>query len=90
MSLTGTIRDAVGRAKVRALTQAVVSGIQPIQNMKVLKKVSSEQDKKNEWAKYWIEEGFKGLEKMLEMTAGKYSYGDEVTMADCVLVPQVR
>jgi len=57
--------------------------------MRVLKKVSSEQEKKNEWAKYWIEEGFKGLEKMLESTAGKYCYGDQVTMADCVLVPQV-
>jgi maleylacetoacetate isomerase len=82
-------KDAIGRAKVRALTQAIVSDIQPIQNMRVLKKVSAEQEKKNEWAKYWIEEGFKGLEKMLETTAGKYCYGDEVTMADCVLVPQV-
>lgn len=29
------------------------------------------------------------LEKVLAKCAGKYSFGDEITMADCCLVPQV-
>jgi maleylacetoacetate isomerase len=29
------------------------------------------------------------LEKMLAKTAGKYCFGDSITLADCVLVPQV-
>jgi hypothetical protein len=37
----------------------ITSDIQPIQNLRVLQKVGEE--KKNEWAQYWIEEGFKGF-----------------------------
>lgn len=43
-----------------------------------------------EWGRYWIERGFQGLEKMVAKTAGKYCVGDEVTLADMCLVPQVR
>jgi hypothetical protein len=37
----------------------ITSDIQPIQNLRVRQKVGEE--KKNEWAVYWIEEGFKGF-----------------------------
>ena len=30
-----------------------------------------------------------GVEKVLEDTAGKFCVGNEITMADCCLVPQV-
>ncbi|XP_041353264.1 maleylacetoacetate isomerase-like isoform X2 [Gigantopelta aegis] len=79
--------DPAGRVKVRSLAEIVNSGIQPLQNLPVLKKVGD--DQKLEWAKYWIERGFKALETSLQETAGKYSFKDEVTMADLCLVPQV-
>ena len=41
------------------------------------------------WGKYWIDHGFKALEKALEETSGKYCVGDTITMADCCLPPQV-
>ncbi|ETO26371.1 maleylacetoacetate isomerase isoform 1, partial [Reticulomyxa filosa] len=44
---------------------------------------------KDEWAKQCIEEGFEALEKLLKECSGKYCVGDSVSMADCVLVPQV-
>lgn len=47
------------RALVRQIVQTIASDTQPIQNLRVLKKVGD--DKKQEWAKYWIEFGFKGL-----------------------------
>jgi len=79
--------DPYHRAKVRQIVECVVSDIQPIQNLRVLKKVGEE--KKSEWAKFWIDVGFQGLEKLLQSTSGKYCWGDTVTLADCVLVPQV-
>ena len=40
--------------------------------------------------RYWIKDRFERLEKMLQPKEGRYSHGDSITMADCVLVPQVR
>jgi len=80
-------KDSYQRALTRQLVEMVVSDMQPIQNMKVLTKIGEE--KKAEWAKYWIDKGFEALEQQLKKTSGKYSLGDEVTLADCVLVPQV-
>ncbi|CAI8001901.1 Maleylacetoacetate isomerase [Geodia barretti] len=79
--------DPHRRQQVRAVSQCVACGIQPIQNLRVLKFVGDE--KKAEWGKHWIELGFNSLEKLLETTAGKYSVGDEVTMADLMVLPQV-
>jgi len=79
--------DAFQRAKVRQVVETVVADIQPLQNLRVLKKVGEE--KKMEWAQHWIDFGFQGLEKVLSKTAGKYCVGDDLTLADCVLVPQV-
>jgi len=75
------------RTKVRQIVQLVCADIQPVQNLRVLKMLGDE--RKTEWAKHWITVGFQGLEKLLEKTAGKYCVGDQVTMADCCLVPQV-
>ena len=76
------------RADVRRLTLLIAADIQPVQNLRVLKKVGAEG--KMEWGHWVIENGFKALERSLETTAGKYCYGDEITMVDLCLVPQVR
>jgi len=80
-------KDPVKRALVRQIVQSVVADIQPVQNLRVLKKVG--EDKKAEWAKYFIEFGFKAIEKTLNTTSGTYCVGDDITMADICLVPQV-
>ncbi|XP_050305850.1 probable maleylacetoacetate isomerase 2 isoform X1 [Anthonomus grandis grandis] len=79
--------DVVKRAKVREICEVIVSGIQPLQNLCVLIHVGEE--KKNEWAKHWINRGFRAVEKLLGASAGKYCVGDEITLADCCLIPQV-
>ncbi|XP_005106935.1 maleylacetoacetate isomerase [Aplysia californica] len=78
--------DAAGRAQVRALSEVINSGIQPLQNLNVLQKIG---DTKVEWANFYITKGFKALEAMLEKTAGQYCYGNQMTMADLCLIPQV-
>ncbi|XP_071164531.1 maleylacetoacetate isomerase-like [Mytilus edulis] len=80
-------KDSLQRAKVREITETICSGIQPLQNLVVLQKIGDE--KKNEWGQFWINKGFVALEQLLNKTAGKYCLGDEVTMADLCLVPQV-
>jgi maleylacetoacetate isomerase len=69
----------------------VNSGMQPYQNTNVLKRLVSNEgeEKKNEWIQFYLKKGFKSLEQLLRETSGKYSVGDEVTIADLALVPQV-
>ncbi|KAJ8535126.1 hypothetical protein ON010_g13613 [Phytophthora cinnamomi] len=45
--------------------------------------------KKQEWSRFWIERGFEAFEKELAKTAGAYCFGDEVTLADLYLQPQI-
>jgi len=85
-------KDPAQRAKVREIMQAIGSDIQPVVNLRVvtrIAKITGDDKQKAEWAKYWIEEGLKGVEKVLSKTAGKYSVGDTITIADICVVPQV-
>jgi len=82
-------KDPLVKAQVRSLAQMVACDIQPLQNLRVLSKVGSDQYQRNEFAKTVNLEGLARVEKALLKTAGKYSYGDSVTLADLCLVPQV-
>lgn len=81
------------RATIRQMCEVINSGIQPLQNLSVLQyltgtlKLSEEQ--KLEWARHWIRRGFDSFESLLKIHSGKYSFGETVTLADCLLVPQV-
>lgn len=80
-------QDVHKRCKVREICEVITSGIQPLQNLIVLIHVGEE--KKKEWAQHWITRGFRAIEKLLSTSAGKFCVGDEISMADCCLVPQV-
>ena len=70
----------------------IISGIQPLQNTTVLVTTQEKFEANFEagnWAKYWIEDGFRKLEQKLEATAGRYCYKDSLSIADVCLVPQV-
>ena len=85
--------EALGRARVRALSQIVACEIHPLNNLRVLKylvhdlKVSDEA--KNGWYQHWVRLGLLAYEAQLAEQAGTYSHGDQPTMADCCLVPQI-
>jgi maleylacetoacetate isomerase len=80
--------DPILRAKVREIVHIVACDIQPLQNLRVLRRFDTE-DERKEWAKGWIVTGLEALEKILKNTSGKYCVGNQVSMADIVLVPQV-
>jgi len=86
--------DALGRARVRALAQAIACEIHPLNNLRVLKYLTRElkvsEDDKNTWYRHWVRLGLEAFEAELAgHPAGTYSYGDTPTMADCLLVPQI-
>lgn len=78
--------DPQKRAQVRMISDLIASGIQPLQNLYVIQKIGAE---KVQWAQHFISRGFQALEPILKETAGKYCVGDEISMADICLVPQV-
>ena len=83
-------KDPYHRHLARQIAQIIVADIQPIQNVRVLKKMSPvDLPPRNDWAKHFITEGFKGLEPVLVKSAGRYCVGDHLSFADCCLVPQV-
>ncbi|ETO08350.1 maleylacetoacetate isomerase-like protein [Reticulomyxa filosa] len=91
------------RYKVRQISEAVNSGIQPMQNLSILNQVvkytqeygkinlddTSVKKIKKYWASECIEKGFNALETILKESSGRFCVGDEVSMADCLLIPQV-
>eukprot|EP01059_Diplonema_ambulator_P026101 TRINITY_DN43284_c0_g1_i1.p1 TRINITY_DN43284_c0_g1~~TRINITY_DN43284_c0_g1_i1.p1 ORF type:complete len:227 (+),score=62.64 TRINITY_DN43284_c0_g1_i1:33-683(+) len=84
-------RGDVERAQVRSLCEMVVSGVQPVQNLGILREIGNRFGKQHttDWAQYWISHGFTALEQTLSKTAGTHAYGDTLTLADCCLIPQV-
>ncbi|XP_076834251.1 maleylacetoacetate isomerase isoform X2 [Brachyhypopomus gauderio] len=78
--------DPKQRAKVRMICDLIASGIQPLQNLYVMQKIGTD---KVQWAQHFISRGFEALEFILKQTAGKYCVGDEISMADICLAPQV-
>ncbi|XP_048708573.1 maleylacetoacetate isomerase isoform X3 [Caretta caretta] len=73
-------QDLKKRAQARMISDHIVSGIQPLQNLSFLKQVGGE--KKLEWAQGSIARGFQALEQILQHTAGRYCIGDEVYNAE--------
>ncbi|XP_072545610.1 maleylacetoacetate isomerase isoform X2 [Salminus brasiliensis] len=78
--------DPKQRAQVRMICDLIASGIQPLQNLYVIQKIGAE---KVQWAQHFIIRGFEALEPILKQTAGTYCVGNEISMADICLVPQV-
>jgi maleylacetoacetate isomerase len=87
-------QDALGRAKVRALSQLIACEIHPVNNLRVLKylvrELKVEEEAKNEWYRHWVREGLEAFERELaQLPASRYCYGNTPTLADCCLVPQI-
>lgn len=80
---------------VRAISQIIGCEIHPLNNVRVLKYIKSELNASAEqnqtWYEHWIREGLSGLESFLlaNKRHGKFCLGDQFTMADVCLVPQI-
>ncbi|EXJ91578.1 maleylacetoacetate isomerase [Capronia epimyces CBS 606.96] len=83
------IGDAVGRARVRELVDIVACDIQPVTNLRVLRFIEPLDVEAQVWQSHFMTLGFYAYEGLLRESAGMYSVGDELTIADCVLAPAV-
>ena len=87
--------ESADRARVRAVAQAIACEIHPLNNLRTLRHIKNsfglDEEGVNRWYRHWIAEGLAGLEAYLVAArlAGRYCHRDQVTLADCCLVPQV-
>ncbi len=87
--------DALGRARVRAITFDIACEIHPLNNLRVLRYLVHEmrvsEEDKNRWYRHWVESGLETVERQLagHPATGRFCHGDTPTVADIALVPQV-
>ncbi|HSF91122.1 MAG TPA: maleylacetoacetate isomerase, partial [Paracoccaceae bacterium] len=87
--------DALGRARVRALSHMIALEIHPLNNLRVLAYIrenhGQDEDGVKAWFHHWVHETFAPLEIMLASSpdTGVFCHGDTPTMADCCLFAQM-
>jgi maleylacetoacetate isomerase/maleylpyruvate isomerase len=77
------------RSRVRAFCQMIACDIHPLNNLRVMEYIKTEfgADPTGDWYRTWIQRGFEACEAFA--SEGPFVFGDDVTMADALLVPQV-
>ena len=87
--------STTARAYIRALAQIIACEIHPLNNLRVLNylidTLNCREIQKYDWYCHWVYEGFAAIEKFIEHKSfhGKFCYGDNPTLADIYLIPQV-
>ena len=88
-------REALERARVRALALNIACEIHPVNNLRVLKYLTQvlkvDDAAKNAWYRHWVETGLQAFEQQLVASSmtGTFCHGETPTLADLALVPQV-
>jgi maleylpyruvate isomerase len=87
--------DALSMAYVRAIALSIACDIHPLNNLRVLRylvrKLEVSDAAKESWIRHWVELGLGQLEQFVVAAgrSGRYALGDQVTIADVVIVPQI-
>lgn len=89
-------RDPWQRAQVQRIMWIIASDVQPYQNIPFIIQAMGEWGMVKEVPTvhplrlHFIRREFSALDGILADCAGTYAVGDELTLADCFLVPQIR
>lgn len=83
----------LGRARVRRISYAIAMEIHPVCNLSVARHASDASGGAigmKDWMHAFIPKGLAAVEAMLtEPETGRFCHGDDVTMADICLMPQI-
>ena len=86
-------KNPAERSHVLALALTVACDIHPLNNLRVLNYLAAELGAdvgtKNVWYRHWVVEGLTALEALAAPRAGSFLFGDQPTLADICLVPQL-
>lgn len=87
--------DAVSRAYVRQIALLIACDIHPLNIMRIRRYMTANMNvsfaEKMAWYRHWVNEGLQALEEILSNSKlrGSFCCGDEPTIADVFLIPQV-
>lgn len=85
--------DAGTRARARQLAEIINSGIQPLQNLRVMKTLGGDygldEAAVKGWCRRWIASGLEAFESLAARWSGSRCVGDAVSVADAFVVPQL-
>ncbi|EJM07262.1 maleylacetoacetate isomerase [Pseudomonas sp. GM102] len=87
--------DPPGRARVRALYQLISADTHHVTTLRVSHYLRTQQgaDERQirQWQHHWLGESFTAIETLLGSSAmaGRFAHGDQLTLADIALAPQV-
>jgi maleylacetoacetate isomerase len=87
--------DIDGRARVRSFAQVCIADTQPMNILRVYQymrdAMSLDHATRRRWYEYWAHKGFRAMESLLanDPMTGDYCHGDQPTLADVCLVPQM-
>jgi maleylpyruvate isomerase len=87
--------DPAARASARAIALSIACDIHPLANLRVLRYLVRElglpDEKKDAWYRHWVDLGLSQLDRVVASSgrSGRYALGDQVTIADLAIVPQI-
>lgn len=84
--------DPFQKAQVRAVALAIACDIHPLQNLNVLARLRGlglEEVAVTDWARDVIDGGLAACAELVATRDGPYCFGEQVTLADLCLVPQM-
>jgi maleylpyruvate isomerase len=85
--------DPLQRARVRAVVNTIACDIHPLNNLAVLKHLRNDlqatEEQVSQWYCTWVQRGFGAIEQTLAASPDAFCCGDQPTLADVCLVPQV-
>lgn len=76
------------RARAREMVEIINSGIQPLQNLRVLQSLKAWGANPREWCHDIITQGLGALEARMAQTAGRHAVGDRLGVVEACLIPQ--
>ena len=83
--------DPFKRWQVRCICEKINCIAQPLGNIGVLQEVEARfgKEARMPWGKHFDAKSMHGIEAMVVQTRGKFCVGDEITLADVFLLPQL-